>query len=178
MKEKHYSVSEIQKIIDLSPNELLKLIRKHSSKIKIFKIRHENGTKESFIDKESLKKIIFLRQLESGFKLNLEEVCELLDEQGPDKSKVQEFFEKTNFSDAFSKKFDEVEKEVIHLRAQLSQMITRYDYCLKQLSLNKAKNIALTQDIKRLKNREAALIDQFNRNSRDNPEEIPRKDLN
>lgn len=178
MKEKRYSISQIQKIIDVSPNDLQKLIRKNSARLRVQTRALPDGSKEIFLDEESFKKLVFIKQLETGIKLSIDEVCELIREKklGDDQESLSG---KTDEISTFDSSLQAVENEVYQLRTQLTRMMVRYDHCLKELNLSRSKAIALEGEMNKLKNREAALMGQLRKFSADFYEEdLCRNELN
>ncbi len=178
MKEKRYSISQIQKIIDVSPNDLQKLIRKNSARLRVQTRAMPDGSKEIFLDEESFKKLVFIKQLETGIKLSIDEVCELIREKklGDDQESLSG---KTDEISTFDSSLQAVENEVYQLRTQLTRMMVRYDHCLKELNLSRSKAIALEGEMNKLKNREAALMGQLRKFSADFYEEdLCRNELN
>lgn len=178
MKEKRYSISQIQKIIDVSPNDLQKLIRKNSARLRVQTRALPDGSKEIFLDEESFKKLVFIKQLETGIKLSIDEVCELIREKklGDDRESLPE---KTDEISTFDSSLQAVENEVYQLRTQLTRMMVRYDHCLKELNLSRSKAMSLEGEMNKLKNREAALMGQLRKFSADFYEEdLCRNELN
>ena len=53
MKEKRYSISHVQQMINISPAELQKMLKKNARVLHLFKEEKENGKKEVFLDEES-----------------------------------------------------------------------------------------------------------------------------
>jgi septal ring factor EnvC (AmiA/AmiB activator) len=174
MKAKTYSVSHLQQILEISPNELLKLIRKNSSSLNVRTRSLKDGNSETYLDEESFKRIVFIRQLESGPRVSAEEVCEMLKERFPKKNADSE-----KAVDHFARTFAAVEQEVKKLRTQLTQLVIKYDHCIKELSLSQSKNISLENEIKRIKTREASLMGQMRKDATNGiPQELTETDLN
>lgn len=179
MKDKVYSIAQIQKIIDISPNELKKLIRKNSSKIKISTRDLPDGSKETFLDEESFKKLVFIKQLENGLTLSVDEVCEMIHEKDLLHENDELIEEMVSPYDCFDRSLEAVEKEVTLLRSQLTRMVIKYDHCLKELNLSRSRNISFENEMSKLRNREAALMGQMRKDSSAfDYEEICETDLN
>lgn len=180
MKEKRYSISQIQQIIDISPNDLQKLIRKNSARLQVKTLHLPDGSQESFLDEESFKKLIFIKQLETGIKLSVDEVCELMKEK---KIMAAEETLDDNLANAEYARFDRciesVEEEVKLLRTRLTRMVIKYDHCIKELNFSRSRNIGLENELKKYKNREAALMGELRKSAEENlDEEIFKTDLN
>ncbi len=174
MKAKTYSVSQIQQILEICPNELLKIIRKNSSSLNVLTRSLKDGTSETYLDEESFKRIVFIRQLENGSRVSAEEVCEMLKERFPQKGDDCD-----KLRDHFAQTFAAVEQEVKKLRTQLTQMVIKYDHCIKELSLSQSKNISLENEIKRIKTREASLMGQMRKDATNGIyQELMETDLN
>lgn len=180
MKEKRYSISQIQKIIDISPNDLQKLIRKNSSRLQMMTCDMPDGRKEKFLDEESFKKLIFIKQLETGIKLSVEEVCELIREKEfVDDNDSERAGSKEDHYASFDRCIDSVEEEVKRLRTQLTRMVIKYDHCIKELNLSRAKIISMENEIEKFKNRQAALMGELRKSAQENADaEIFSTDLN
>jgi DNA-binding transcriptional MerR regulator len=180
MKDKRYSISQIQQIIDISPNDLQKLIRKNSTRLQVQTCELPDGSQEKFLDEESFKKLIFIKQLETGIKLSVEEVCELMQEKKlGNENELDETAAQFNEYANFDRYIDSVEEEVKLLRTQMTRMVIKYDHCIKELNLSRAKNIALEKEIKKHQNREAALMGELRKTATATfEEEIIKTDLN
>ena len=177
MKEKRYSISQIQQIIDISPNDLKKLIRKNSGRINLQTCEMPDGSKETYLDEESFKKLLFFKHLESGVKLSVDEVCELINEKKL-KEDDEEVLE-SQLESRFDQCLRSVEEEVEQLRSQMTRMLIKYDHCLKELNISRSKNIVLENEMKKLKTREAGLMGQIRKFAAEHfEEEISLTELN
>ena len=78
MKEKLYSINHVQEMIDISPADLQKMLKKNAKVLHLIREDRGNGRKEVFIDEESLQKLIFIRQLENGAPVTDSAVCEMI----------------------------------------------------------------------------------------------------
>jgi peptidoglycan hydrolase CwlO-like protein len=139
-----------------------------------------DGRKELYLDEDSFKKLLFLKQLETGKSLTINEACELIKEREPWEEDEEEIesFEPDPYS-GFDRSLQAVEEEVMQLRTQLTRMVIKYDHCIKELNNSRSKNIQLENEMKKLRTREAALMGQIRKDSAEFfPEEIFDKDLN
>ncbi len=161
MKEKRYSITEIQQIIDISPNDLQKLIRKNSSRIKLKTCDLPDGSKETFLDEDSFKKLLFIKQLEMGTKLSVDEVCAMIREKKIKQEDEEDKSEKISEISGLDLSLQSLEDQVDFLRRQLNHLIIRHDHCIKELNLSRSKGVVLENELKRMKNREAALMGQL-----------------
>jgi len=169
MKEKLYSIENVQSIIDIAPNELQKLIKKNSRYLKIIREENSDGRKEIFFDEESLKRLMFLKQLEHGGDFSRSAIFEMV--QAPRMSIKQN--EKSN-EDPLAKvckSLEAVSEEAICLQKQMHELIGKHEHVLKELNLVRAKNILLEKEIGILRNREAALMGHMRQNAENFDEE-------
>ncbi len=165
MEKKTYTISQIQKIMDENPVELQKLIRKNKKYLNIQVVIGKNGEKENLVDEESLKKLLFLRQLETGRNLTLDEAFEQmrLPELLP---RVQ----KTNYYQKLNESIENMHHEVLELGAKLKTLTIKYCHAVNELGKNRAVNQSLKNEISILRNREAALMGQLQKNAEDQEE--------
>lgn len=163
MKEKRYSIETVQTIIDIAPNELQKLIKKNSRYLNIIREETAEGRKEIFFDEESLKRLMFLKQLELGGDVSRGAVVEMVKtpRMAADKHKKAQ-------EDPLArvcKSLEAVSVEATCLQKQMHELIVKHDHVLKELNLVRAKNILLEKEIGILRNREAALMGQLRQNA-------------
>ena len=168
MKEKKYSIDQIQKIIDISPAEIQKLIRKTSQYLNVAREDGDSGKKEVFLDELSFRRLLFISQLEKGSALNADAVCELIKTPS---------FENESASgkpvEAYSRlfsAFESVSAEAETLQVQLRALMIKYDHLIKELNISQAKNMTLEKELSTLRNRELALMSHL-RQSAENEEE-------
>lgn len=157
MKEKKYSIDVIPEIIKISPNELQKLLEKNSESINI--ISDEN---DSYLDEESFKRLVFVKQLNSSGQLSLEEVCELI--KTPSLSSLVRSTPQTVF-EKLSSSIDSVTEEACALRQQLEELLLKYNHALKELNKSRSKNIVLQKEVILMRNRQASLMGQLRQNA-------------
>jgi hypothetical protein len=172
MEKKTYSISQIQKIMDENPVELQKLIRKNKKYLNIQVIEGKNGEKENLVDEESLKKLLFLRQLETGRNLTLDEAFEQM--RLPDLLPKPE---ETNYYQKLIASIESMHKEVLSLGAKLKTLTVKYSYAVNELGKNRAINQSLKNEISILRNREAALMGQLQKNAENQEETIVSRNL-
>ncbi|GAB4276629.1 MAG: hypothetical protein Kow0029_18770 [Candidatus Rifleibacteriota bacterium] len=178
MKEKRYSIAQIQKIVGISPNELNKLLKCNAKRLKLTVIRNSDGSKETFLDEESFRKLLFIKQLEKGLHFSIDEICELVKEKIPGQEDEKEQAAKDPYG-FFDRSLDAFESEVKLLRTQLTRLMIKYDHCLKELNISRSRNQCLENELRNLRNREAALMVQIRKDSTEfPPEEICEMELN
>ena len=170
MKEKKYSIDHIQKIIDISPAEIQKLIRKNSQYLKIAKEDGGSGKKEVYLDELSFRRLLFISQLEKGSALSSEAVCELI--KTPELSDDAQ----AKPADAYVRlvgAFEAISAEAETLQVQLRALMIKYDHLIKELNISQAKNLTLEKELSTLRNRELALMSHL----RQSAENIDEEDL-
>ncbi|PKL42147.1 MAG: hypothetical protein CVV41_15325 [Candidatus Riflebacteria bacterium HGW-Riflebacteria-1] len=168
MKDKKYSIDQIQKIIDISPAEIQKLIRKNSQYLNVAREVSGSGKKEVFLDELSFRRLLFISQLEKGGTLNSNAVCELI--KTPDlETGVAEAKPVAEYSRLFSA-FESMSAEAETLQVQLHALMIKYDHLIKELNITQAKNMSLEKELGTLRNRELALMSHL-RQSAENEEE-------
>lgn len=163
MKEKRYSIDQIQKIIDISPSEIQKLIRQNSNYLNVAREDHGNGKKEVFLDEVSFRRLLFISQLEKGGALNSVAACAII--------KTPELDEVTEPEDACRKLFTAfaaVSSEAETLQLQLRALVVKYDHLIKELNISQAKNITLEKELSTLRNRELALMSHLRQSAEEN----------
>jgi hypothetical protein len=167
MKDKRYSIDQIQKIIDISPAEIQKLIRQNSSYLNVAREDGGNGKKEVFLDEVSFRRLLFISQLEKGGALSSVAACELI--KTPELDDVADLPE--NACNRLLAAFEAVTAETETLQLQLRALMLKYDHLIKELNISQAKNITLEKELSTLRNRELALMSHL-RQSAENDEEV------
>ncbi|NLF98034.1 MAG: hypothetical protein GX569_14980 [Candidatus Riflebacteria bacterium] len=165
MKEKRYSIDQIQKIIDISPSEIQKLIRQNSHYLNVDREDRGNGKKEVFLDEVSFRRLLFISQLEKGGTLSSFAACELI--KTPELKDVDQ---PENACERLLTAFDAVSAEAETLQVQLRALMLKYDHLVKELNISQAKNMTLEKELSTLRNRELALMSHL-RQSAENDEE-------
>lgn len=168
MKERKYSIDQIQKLIDISPAEIQKLIKKNSQYLKVEREDGADGKKEVFLDELSFRRLLFISQLEKGGSLTSIAACELI--------KTPLLNEPTQNSSSACERlmnaFDAVSGEVETLQLQLRALMLKYDHLIKELNLAQAKNITLKKELSTLRNRELALMSHLRQNAENDEEDV------
>lgn len=172
MKEKKYSIDHIQTIIDISPTELRKLLKKNSRHLNLIKEEKENGKCEIFLDEESLQRLLFIKQLERGGEFSQNAACELIKTPDIQASTTEEAKEVTIYN-RLNLTLNAVTAEAGLLQKQVQSLMIKYDHLIKELNLAKAKNILMQKEISTLRNREAALMGHL----RQSAENLDQEDL-
>lgn len=157
MKEKRYSISHVQQMIDISPAELQKLIKKNATALNVSREDLGNGKKEICLDEESLQRLIFIKQLEKGGQLSDLAVCEMIKVPQISKKKAGVSKEEEFYSRLLNS-IEAVSTEADQLKSQLHGLMIKYDHVIKQLNVAQARNITFEKEIGTLRNREAALM--------------------
>lgn len=170
MKEKRYSISHVQQMINISPAELQKMLKKNARVLHLFKEEKENGKKEVFLDEESLQKLIFIKQLENGARLSESEVCEVIRVPEVESLEACASTERQT-CDRLMRTLESVSEEAEELKRKLHGLMIKHDHLIKQLNVSQAKNITLEKEIGTLRNREAALMGQLRQNAENFHEE-------
>ncbi|MBU1107408.1 MAG: hypothetical protein KKB51_12115 [Candidatus Riflebacteria bacterium] len=172
MKEKKYSIDHIQRIIDISPTEIQKLIKKNSQYLNVAREDSGSGKKEVFLDELSFRRLLFISQLEKkGSAISAEAVCELI--------KTPDLYDETSQekpADAYVRlvgAFEAVSTEAETLQVQLRALMLKYDHLIKELNISQAKNMTLEKELSTLRNRELALMSHL----RQSAENIAEEDL-
>jgi hypothetical protein len=165
MKEKRYSIDQIQKIIDISPSEIQKLIRQNSHYLNVDREDRGNGKKEVFLDEVSFRRLLFISQLEKGGSLSSIAACELI--RTPELKDVDQ---PANACERLLTAFDAVSAEAETLQVQLRALMVKYDHLVKELNISQAKNMTIEKELSTLRNRELALMSHL-RQSAENDEE-------
>lgn len=163
MKEKKYSIDHIQNIIDISPAELQKLIKKNSRHLNLIKEERENGKKETFLDEESLQRLLFITQLEKGGDFSRQAACAQI--RTPEITGAVEVNAQDVLYNRMNMTLSAVTAEAGLLQNQLTSLMIKYDHLIKELNLAKAKNIIQEKEISTLRNREAALMGHLRQNA-------------
>ncbi len=170
MKEKRYSISHVQQMINISPAELQKMLKKNARVLHLFKEEKENGKKEVFLDEESLQKLIFIKQLENGARLSESEVCEVIRVPEVESLEACASTERQT-CDRLMRTLESVSEEAEELKSKLHGLMIKHDHLIKELNISQAKNITLEKEIGTLRNREAALMGQLRQNAENFHEE-------
>ena len=171
MKEKRYTIANVQQMINISPAELQKIIRKNANALTLFREDIGNGKKEVCIDEESLQKLIFIRQLGNGAKLSEQEVCGMI--RVPELASMQTCASTEKETVArLLKTLEKVSVEAVELKSQLDGLLIKHDHLIKMLNVSQAKNITLEKEIGILRNRQAALMGQLRQNAENTEEEL------
>lgn len=157
MKEKLYSISHVQQMINISPAELQKLIRKNAKLLHLVREDSGSGKKEVFLDEDSLQKLIFIRQLENGTKLSDMAICEMIRTPEIGRMKATASNEEEFYARLMAT-IEAVSAEAGQLKSRLQGLMIKYDHVIKQLNVSQARNITLEKEIGILRNREAALM--------------------
>ena len=139
MKEKRYSISHVQQMINISPAELQKMLKKNARVLHLFKEEKENGKKEVFLDEESLQKLIFIKQLETGAQLNGSEVCEMIRVPEVESLKTCASTERQTCDRLMHS--ESVSGEAEELKRKLHGLMIKHDHLIKQLNVSQARNI-------------------------------------
>lgn len=171
MKEKRYSIANVQQMINVSPDELQKIIRKNANALTLFREDLGNGKKEVCIDEDSLQKLIFFRQLESGARLSGKEACGVIRVPDLNSLKTCAGTEKETVA-RLLKTLEKVSAEAVQLKSQLDGLLIKHDHLIKMLNVSQAKNITLEKEIGILRNRQAALMGQIRQNAENTEEEL------
>jgi len=166
MKDKRYSIDQIQKIIDISPSEIQKLIRQNSHYLNVARDERGNGNNEVFLDEVSFRRLLFISQLEKGGTLSSVAACELIRTPELDNAADQP----ENACERLLTAFEAVSAEAETLQVQLRALMLKYDHLIKELNISQAKNITLEKELSTLRNRELALMSHL-RQSAENEEE-------
>jgi len=169
MKEKLYSINHVQEMIDISPAELQKMLKKNARVLHLVREDRGNGKKEVFIDEESLQKLIFIRQLENGAPVTDNAVCEIIKVPELNSLKTCSKTQKALF-ERLTSTLDALFSETNFLKAQLQGLTVKHDHLIKQLNVVQAKNIVLEREVGILRNREAALMGQLRQNAENDDE--------
>ena len=141
MKEKRYSISHVQQMIDISPAELQKLIKKNSTVLNLSREDLGNGKKEFYLDEESLQRLLFIKQLEKkGSRLSDLAVCEMIKVPQPGTKKAVASNEET-FYRRLLVSIEAASTEAAQLKTTLQGLMLKYDHVIKQLNIAQAKNI-------------------------------------
>ncbi len=165
MKEKKYSIDQIQKIIDISPGEIQKLIRKNSQHLNVAREDRGSGKKEVYLDELSFHRLLFISQLEKGVSLNADAACELIKIPSLETGEGKE----ANTYTRLLTSFEAVSSEAETLQVQLRALMIKYDHLIKELNISQAKNMTLEKELGTLRNRELALMSHL-RQSAENDE--------
>ncbi len=171
MKEKRYSISNVQQMINISPAELQKMLRRNANLLTVFKEDLGNGKPEICIDEESLQKLIFIRQLGSGSKLTGKEACEMIRVPELNSLKTCASSEKEVVA-RLQKILESVSAEASDLKNQLDGLLIKHEHLVKMLNVSQAKNITLEKEIGILRNRQAALMGQLRQNAENSDEDL------
>ena len=152
MKQKKYPISTLPEIIKISASDLRKLLKKNSHCLKVTKDKAG-----SYLDEESFRRLVFIKQLGSGGSLSSEEICELMAEPQVAEQKAEQKPQETVI-DKVSRVLDDVAVEAQLLKEQLSMLAIKYDQALKELELSRSKNMILQNKISTLQHRQVSLM--------------------
>lgn len=169
MKEKRYSIENVQNIVDISPTELQKLIKKNSRYLNLIREENSEGRKEIFFDEESLKRLLLLKQLERGGDISKGALCEIV--KSPKMAAESKIETREDPLARVCRSLEAVSVEADQLNRQLQELVMKHEHVLKELNLVRAKNILLEKEIGILRNREAALMGHLRQNAENLDEE-------
>ncbi|NCB38841.1 MAG: hypothetical protein EOM80_08735 [Erysipelotrichia bacterium] len=169
MKEKRYPIEHVQKMIDISPAELQKMIRKNARVLHLHKEDIGDGKKEVYLDEESFHRLLFIKQLERGGGINGMAACELIKTPRPRYAEPEDQTKK--FYTKLISSLEAVSAETTLLKTQLQNLMIKYDHVIKQLNISQAKNICLEKEIGTLRNREAALMGHLRQSAENRADE-------
>lgn len=167
MKQKKYPISTLPEIIKISASDLRKLLKKNSHCLKVSKDKAG-----SYLDEESFRRLIFIKQLDCGGSLSGEEICELMAEPQVANRKPVKKVEETVI-DKVSRVLDDVAVEAQVLKDQLNTLAIKYDQALKELEHSRSKNMILQNKISTLQHRQVALMGHL----RQSAEQLGEEDL-
>lgn len=170
MENKKYSISQIQRLMEISPSELQSLIKENRKHIGVEFLEDADGVRMAYLDAESLKKLIFFKQLKNGCNVSSKEAFEQMNAN----------YSLSNKENKINSMVNALEKEVANLNSKINTLISKYEYAIRELSYSRSVNITLNKRLNLMEARQIALLDQLDKNTAEESinHEIPAQVIN
>jgi hypothetical protein len=152
MEHRKYSMRDVQRISQLSPNTLQELLRNNSSCFKIEIITLPTGEEEAYLDQASFERLMFLKRLQLRQAGTVEETVEQLriPALGERISGAPEPF-------SLDVSLDRLTREMRELRMAMSEVTLKYRELNRELNHVKVENARLVTENTELRTRQQRL---------------------
>lgn len=163
MEKRRYSIQDIQRMTQLSPNTLQDLLQRYRQHFAIEVIQGSEG-EQLFMDQASLERLMFIKQLELRQSPTQEETINQIGEMAPRALPAMKSLLGETPTPAGSKMnsllglLDRLGNEIHGVEGSLRTLLLRYSQVLRELSVSREENRQLRREVDQMKQRQQALI--------------------
>lgn len=165
MEKRRYSIQDIQRMTQLSPNTLQDLLQRYRQHFAI-EVVHGNEGEQLFMDQASLERLMFIKQLELRQTLTTEETISQIGDSAPRTLPAMKNLGPDAPTPSGSKLnsllslLDRLGNEIHGVEGSLRTLLLRYSQVLRELNVSREENRQLRREVDQLKQRQQMLIRQ------------------